>query len=311
MNVVSLSLLILLPVLVVDALTKNSAFKIMRFLANGDKDKEAQLRAAIPEIEDAGLNAAELGFFVQMKDIANSIFRPGGIRKTLSHQDIIDQARKEATRTNDLIEQLSASIKNATYKGIIKNTKVLEKSFAGLFKCSTEESYKDTLEKLLITMKEYTKKIGSKPMCALQLRCGRVAIPISTYPMKDPEHDPHIMTQNLEIMVTTSIDNVLQLTADSDDFCTEQALIEAQVANCIASIRVIVEEKENLVNENGIESIARIVVNVQKESTEFIVNFKSSINEFLTKSITLTFGHCINLRVKGFQQGNDFGGVTG
>lgn len=94
MNVVSLSLLILLPVLVVDALTKNSAFKIMRFLANGDKDKEAQLRAAIPEIEDAGLNAAELGFFVQMKDIANGIFRPGGIRKTLSHQDIIDQARK-------------------------------------------------------------------------------------------------------------------------------------------------------------------------------------------------------------------------
>lgn len=86
---------------------------------------------------------------------------------------------QEATRTNDLIEQLSASIKNATYKvrmgmwpgilpaliqGIIKNTKVLEKSFAGLFKCSTEEAYKDTLEKLLITM-------------------------------KDPEHDPHIMAQ--------------------------------------------------------------------------------------------------------------------
>eukprot|EP00080_Pristionchus_pacificus_P003619 PDM63639.1 hypothetical protein PRIPAC_49612 [Pristionchus pacificus] len=38
---------------------------------------------------------------------------------------------------------------------------------------------------------------------------------------------------------------------------------------------------------------------------------KGQINEFLTKSVTLTFGHCINLRVKGFQQGNDFGGVTG
>eukprot|EP00080_Pristionchus_pacificus_P019166 PDM79186.1 hypothetical protein PRIPAC_31765 [Pristionchus pacificus] len=79
--------------------------------------------------------------------------------------------------------------------------------------------------------------------------------------------------------------------------------------HCSVEVRRLGGDSKKEISEREKEKERK--ANAERQERNERQTKKGQINEFLTKSVTLTFGHCINLRVKGFQQGNDFGGVTG